>query len=145
MSKSTINERMQTIVEVKFSGNKAAFAKAIGIAPTSITNYLGKKRASKPSADLLEKIVNSLDVNAYWLLTGEGDMDNSNENAGQSASEPARFRAMVQVDLTLEEIEKWGLKEKFQASLKMRLSASVWRRRFAAVCRQSHSRFPVPV
>lgn len=119
MSKSTINERMQTIVEVKFSGNKAAFAKAIGIAPTSITNYLGKKRASKPSADLLEKIVNSLDVNAYWLLTGEGDMDNSNESAGQSASEPARFRAMVQVDLTLEEIEKWGLKEKFQASLKM--------------------------
>ena len=65
---------MQTITDLMFGSNKAAFAKAIGIAPTSITNYLGKQRASKPSADLLEKIVNSLDIDAMWLLTGKGEM-----------------------------------------------------------------------
>lgn len=70
----TVNDRMQAITDLMFGGNKAAFAKAIGIAPTSITNYLGKQRASKPSADLLEKIVNSLDVDAMWLLTGKGEM-----------------------------------------------------------------------
>ena len=70
----TVNDRMQAITDLMFGGNKAAFAKAIGIAPTSITNYLGKQRASKPSADLLEKIVNSLDIDAMWLLTGKGEM-----------------------------------------------------------------------
>lgn len=70
----TINDRMQQIADVFYGGNKAAFAKAIGIAPTSITNYIGKQRASKPSSDLLEKIVNSLDVDAMWLLTGKGEM-----------------------------------------------------------------------
>lgn len=70
----TINDRMQQIADYFCEGNKAAFAKKIGIAPTSISNYLGKQRASKPSADLLEKIVNSLEVDAMWLLTGKGNM-----------------------------------------------------------------------
>ncbi len=70
----TINDRMELIVNAYFDGNKSAFATAIGIAPTSITNYIGKKRKSKPSSDLLEKIVNSLDVDAMWLLTGRGNM-----------------------------------------------------------------------
>lgn len=70
----TINDRMQLIADSYCGGNKAAFAKAIGLAPTSISNYLGKQRASKPSADLLAKIVNSLDVDAMWLLTGKGTM-----------------------------------------------------------------------
>lgn len=70
----TINDRMQQIADYFCNGNKAAFAKAIGIAPTSISNYLGKQRASKPSSDLLEKIVNSLEVDAMWLLTGKGEM-----------------------------------------------------------------------
>lgn len=69
-----ISERLQYIIEELFDGNKAAFARTIGIAPTSISNYLGKERASKPSSDILEKIVNSVEkVNAYWLLTGKGE------------------------------------------------------------------------
>lgn len=69
----TINERLQLIVDEKFNGNKAAFAKALGIAPTSISNYLSKSRASKPTSDILGQIVNIVDdVNALWLLTGNG-------------------------------------------------------------------------
>lgn len=52
---SSINERLQTIVDKLFDGNKAKFAKSIEIAPTSISNYLSDKRQSKPSADMLEK------------------------------------------------------------------------------------------
>lgn len=74
-----ITERLQYIVDKLFDGNKAAFARAIEIAPTSISNYLGKERASKPSSDILEKIVNSVDkVNPYWLLTGKGEAFSSN-------------------------------------------------------------------
>ncbi len=114
MSKTTINSRMQTIVDEKFNGNKAAFAKAIGLAPTSMSNYLGKQRVSTPSADLLEKIVNSLDINAYWLLTGNGDMNISNHMSSYSAPEVPRLRVMLEVELTVEEMEKWGLLDKIK-------------------------------
>lgn len=83
----TINDRMQQIADYFCEGNKAAFAKRIGIAPTSISNYLGKQRASKPSADLLEKIVNSLEVDAMWLLTGRGKMIREEAARESEASE----------------------------------------------------------
>lgn len=67
----TINDRMEMLVNERFKGNKAAFAKAIGMAPTGLSNYLGNKRRSKPSVDMIVKIVTKLDVDAYWLLTGE--------------------------------------------------------------------------
>ena len=60
------------LVNERFDGNKAAFAKTIGLHPTGLSNYLGNKRRSKPSVDMVAKIVTALDVNARWLLTGEG-------------------------------------------------------------------------
>lgn len=72
---SNINERLQIIVDELFDGNKAKFAKSIEIAPTSISNYLSDKRQSKPSADMLEKIINVVEIlSAEWLLTGKGEM-----------------------------------------------------------------------
>lgn len=75
----TINDRMELIVNERFSGNKAAFAKAIQLSPTAISSYLGSKRRSMPSADLVARIVTALGVDARWLLTGEGD-----EHGGRS-------------------------------------------------------------
>lgn len=119
----TINDRMQEIVDVYFDGNKAAFAKKIGIAPTSITNYLGKQRASKPSADLLEKIVNSLDIDAMWLLTGKGRMNRTSidEQGIESLSDDIQFtginmkkmsaKVVVEFEVTEDQFIKMGLKE----------------------------------
>lgn len=67
----TINDRMEMLVYEHFNGNKAAFAKSIDMSPTSISSYLGNKRRSKPSVDMVAKIVLTLDVDAKWLLTGE--------------------------------------------------------------------------
>lgn len=67
----TINDRMEMLVNQRFGGNKAAFAKTIGLQPTGLSNYLGTKRRSKPSVDMVAKIVLALDVDAKWLLTGE--------------------------------------------------------------------------
>ena len=67
----TINDRMEMLVNEHFNGNKAAFAKSIDMSPTSISSYLGNKRRSKPSVDMVAKIVLTLDVDAKWLLTGE--------------------------------------------------------------------------
>ena len=67
----TINDRMEMLVNERFNGNKAAFAKSIDMSPTSMSSYLGNKRRSKPSVDMVAKIVLTLDVDAKWLLTGE--------------------------------------------------------------------------
>lgn len=67
----TINDRMEMLVNERFGGNKAAFAKAIDLAPTAISSYLGTKRRSKPSVEMITNIVTKLNVDAYWLLTGE--------------------------------------------------------------------------
>lgn len=73
-STMNITERLQYIIDEVFDGNKAAFARKIGIAPTSISNYLGKDRSSKPSSDILGDIVTYVpSINAKWLLTGEGE------------------------------------------------------------------------
>lgn len=66
----TINDRMEILANERYKGNKAAFSKAIGVSPALMSNYLGNKRRSKPSIDLVVKIITSLDVDPYWLLTG---------------------------------------------------------------------------
>lgn len=103
-----INERLQTIVDELFEGNKAKFAKTIGIAPTSLSNYLGDKRQSKPSSDLLEKIINSVgNISAHWLLTGEGNMlaggSNSIETNGDFSPASMNGNVSVGVDAVLSE------------------------------------------
>lgn len=71
MLMETINDRMEQIVNEQFGGNKAAFAKSIDMAPTSMSTYLSNKRRSKPSVDMVAKIVLNLGVDARWLLLGE--------------------------------------------------------------------------
>lgn len=71
---------MEMLVNERFNGNKAAFAKTIGLPPTGLSNYLGTKRRSKPSVDMVTKIVLALDVDARWLLTGEETHQQQNMN-----------------------------------------------------------------
>lgn len=84
----TINDRMEMLVNERFNGNKAAFAKSINMSPTSISSYLGNKRRSKPSVDMVAKIVLTLDVDAKWLLTGEEtQQQNMNTNMRGSVTD----------------------------------------------------------
>lgn len=68
----TINDRIEVIVNELFDCNKAAFAKAIGLAPTAISSYLGKQRRSRPSVDMVINIVKVTGVSYSWLLPGRG-------------------------------------------------------------------------
>jgi hypothetical protein len=74
----TINDRIEILINKCFDGNKAAFAKSIGLPPTGMSNYLGKQRRSKPSVDMIVKIINTLNVDADWLLMGKGETDFNN-------------------------------------------------------------------
>ncbi|MBD5351858.1 MAG: XRE family transcriptional regulator [Bacteroides sp.] len=67
----TINDRVQTLIDTQFDGNKSAFAKAVGLSVAGMSSYLGKQRRSKFSVEMVTKIITTLNVDARWLLTGE--------------------------------------------------------------------------
>lgn len=81
MGQETINDRLEMLINELFAGNKSAFAKKIGQPPTGLSNYIGNKRRSKPSVDMIRQIVESLGVSAHWLITGEGDHMQSLSNS----------------------------------------------------------------
>lgn len=81
----TINDRMEMLVNERFNGNKAAFAKAIGTERATLSNYIGSARRSKPSVDMVTKIVVALNVDARWLLTGEKDEMHNNVSVGDNS------------------------------------------------------------
>lgn len=69
----TINERIElTIKELGLNNN--SFAKKLNVSRT-VTFNITSGRKTKPSYDLLEKIVLTFDnINAEWLLRGNGEM-----------------------------------------------------------------------
>lgn len=102
----TINDRIELLVNERFGGNKAAFAKSIGLPPTGISSYLGKQRRSKPSVDMVTKIITTLDVDARWLLTGEAANEksvNSVETTGDFSPASMHGNVSVATDAVLAE------------------------------------------
>lgn len=67
-------ERIQQIVDKLFKGNQAAFARAIGIKPTTLSNYFSDKKATKPSSEFVLSVAQNIGVDGNWLLTGNGEM-----------------------------------------------------------------------
>ena len=94
----TINDRMEMLVNERFNGNKAAFAKTIEMPPTSMSSYLGNKRRSKPSVDMVAKIVTALDVDARWLLCGEEASTNNAKVETNGDFSPASVHGNVSVE-----------------------------------------------
>ena len=102
MSTETINDRIEILVNERFGGNKSAFAKSIGQPPTGLSNYIGTKRRSKPSVDLVRSIVVDLGVSAHWLITGEGDMmmDRNANNVTTGDYSPVNMNGQMEVRQT---------------------------------------------
>lgn len=94
----TINDRMEMLVNERFNGNKAAFAKAIGTERATLSNYIGSVRRSKPSVDMVAKIVTALDVDARWLLCGEGASTTNTKVETNGDFSPASVHGNVSVE-----------------------------------------------
>lgn len=90
----TINQRVQKLIDELYAGNKRAFSKAVGIAPTVTENIVGTRK-SNPSFDVTCKIAGSIDrINLSWFLMGEGDMFNTKEDLGLSVGNVAEGQAL---------------------------------------------------
>lgn len=58
--------------------NQTTFAKRIGVSQATISTLARNK--TKATTIVINQICNEFHVNKYWLLTGEGEMFNSNIN-----------------------------------------------------------------
>lgn len=94
---NTINERIKTLVTYFTDGNNSLFANKLGVSEANIRNYIAK---TEPKYSVLEKIVNSFEVNYEWLLTGNGEMLKTDSKADQliiSNSEGVPYYENVEV------------------------------------------------
>ena len=73
----TIHERIKVLVDTLAGGKNTVFAQKLGVSEANIRGYI---KNVVPKADVLEKIVTSYDVNAEWLLSGNGELHKSTEN-----------------------------------------------------------------
>lgn len=67
----TIHDRIKKVIS-HFGLNASSFAKRVGVSVTVIQNLVGG-RFSKPSFDVLEKIIDATGVNSDWLIIGKGE------------------------------------------------------------------------
>ncbi len=82
----TIKERFSELIKHYANGNKKAFADKIGVSATVVENVVGK-RAGNPSFEVVQKIIFAFEnLNAVWLIIGEGEMINSAEPASSESS-----------------------------------------------------------
>jgi predicted transcriptional regulator len=69
-TEETINDRLRFLLGL-FNMKAGQFSRELGISETTVRNYVD--RTSKPSSDVIEKIVKRYtNVNLEWLVTGLG-------------------------------------------------------------------------
>ena len=64
---NTVNQRIETLVNRYAEGNKAKFAKSIGVTATSFSNYVGE-RQSKPGYDVLKSILKKQNIFLFFRI-----------------------------------------------------------------------------
>lgn len=70
----TINERFEKVINELYLGNKSAFAKTIGVAPTVIENIVGTRKGN-PSFNVIRKVLfANAKINPDWLILEIGAM-----------------------------------------------------------------------
>ena len=75
---TTINQRVQEIADKLCNGNVSEMARIVGVNQGALRDITGTKK-TKPGFETLNKIADNstLNINAYWLLTGKGRMQSS--------------------------------------------------------------------
>jgi len=83
---TTINERIQMIIDRFFSSNATKLANSANIPLPTISSIVGKRKNVPSSVNLskIYKVTCTLGVSSHWLLTGEGEMIKKTENTNSN-------------------------------------------------------------
>lgn len=70
-TKTDIADRIERLVNKVAEGNNVRFAELVGTSEANIRNYIA---GVKPKYDFLRTVADKLEINAEWLLRGEGEI-----------------------------------------------------------------------
>lgn len=73
---TSINNRIQSIINEVYNGNVSKFCREVGVKQPTMNTILGERK-SKPSYDILYAILNAItlkSISIEWLITGKGTM-----------------------------------------------------------------------
>jgi transcriptional regulator with XRE-family HTH domain len=87
-----IGHRVKEYRKIKRIRTSTSFSEMIGISQGSLSDIENEK--TFPSADTLKKIIHNTDINAHWLLTGEGSI--SREINGEEEEPIQTLRSIIQ-------------------------------------------------
>lgn len=69
---TTVNERIKIIAEKLYEGKITRMCTALGVSQAAMSNIVSG-RMSKPSFDVINAFVEKANINANWLITGNGE------------------------------------------------------------------------
>lgn len=79
--KTLLSKRLKLILDEYYDGNFSAMSRDIGVTDTGLGSYIrgkvqsdGSVKLSTPSADVIATIVDKLEINPEWLISGVGEM-----------------------------------------------------------------------
>jgi transcriptional regulator with XRE-family HTH domain len=87
-----IGHRLKEYRRIKRIRTSTSFSEIIGISQGSLSDIENEK--TFPSADTLKKIIKNTDINAHWLLTGEGSI--SREIKGKEEASLQTLHSLIQ-------------------------------------------------
>lgn len=91
-----MNNRLLDIIKYKTGGRQKAFAELLGWTPQYLAKLLrGENFGLQPVLTLLEKLP---EINARWLLLGEGEMLNDDKMFGLRRETYARVQSILMLD-----------------------------------------------
>ncbi|MBK0403314.1 hypothetical protein I5M27_09975 [Adhaeribacter sp. BT258] len=95
-----VNDRIGELIEAS-GKNVGAFSSQIGVAPTVLYNIISGRR-SKPSFELLEKIIDAVpNLNLSWLIQGKGEMYQTNVSIDRELVSLPRINERVSTERIL--------------------------------------------
>lgn len=69
---TTVNERIKNVAEKLYDGKITRMCVALGVSQAAMSNIVAG-RMSKPSFDVINAFVEKANINADWLITGNGE------------------------------------------------------------------------
>jgi hypothetical protein len=123
MTQDTINQRIKFLVDT-LSPSARAFSEAIEESPTNTFNYIGGRLVEPRAGYLAKMILHFGNINAHWLLTGEGEpfLSGTPAEANTAASNNKKIlRSMVVNNVAGNATQNQGLSASEQAATQREL------------------------
>lgn len=94
---SLISNRIEELVRKISQGNNSDFARLIGTSEANVRNYIA---GTQPKFEVLAAMVDALEINCEWLLTGRGEMFDKN-CIDQTKISPMDYIMVPMVDISV--------------------------------------------